>query len=197
MDGTRRAESLRPFSCAPCTKRGAARASLQGPRPAKAGTACPAAQIIDHQRLTSLRVVRRTVPPSQRRAWLRPTPPPSEHADASRSRNAPAAIPRGDSPACDPWRGDNPRRISAPGGCRPDHPLVAAGAAGHERRARSRRAESAVVGRSQVRRCARGSSDSANHPTGCSDRLSSLAELRVGTIPVTEPSSRSVTTRRR
>ena len=92
--------------------------------------------------------------------------PPSEHADALRSRNASAAIPRGDFPACDPWRGENPRRISAPGGCRPDHPLVAAGAQGYERRTRSRRAESAGVGRSQVRCCARGSCDSANHPTG-------------------------------
>ena len=96
---------------------------------------------------------------------------PSEHADALRSRNAPVAIPRGDFPACDPWRGENPRGISALGGCRLDHPLVAAAADEYERRTRSRRAESAVVGRSQARRCVRGSCDTRKLSTALPDGL--------------------------
>jgi hypothetical protein len=67
--------------------------------------------------------------------------PPLEHTAATRSRNAPAAIPRVDFRPCDPPRWDRHRRISAPGGCRPDDPLVDAGADGFERRARSRCAE--------------------------------------------------------
>ena len=70
---------------------------------------------------------------SDDRRWSTPT--------AVRSRNAPGAIPRGDFPACDPCRPEDPLRISALGGCRPDYPLVAAAANEYERRARSRRAQ--------------------------------------------------------
>jgi len=48
---------------------------------------------------------------------------PLEHAAAVRSRNARGAIPRADFRACDPWCTDHPWRISAPGGCRPEHPI--------------------------------------------------------------------------
>jgi len=48
---------------------------------------------------------------------------PLKHADAVRSRNAPGAIPRAGFPTGDPWCGEHPRRIRAPGGCRPHHPL--------------------------------------------------------------------------
>ena len=63
---------------------------------------------------------------------------PLEHTAATRSRNAPAAIPRVDSRPCDPCRRHSRRRICAPGGCRADCFLVDAGADGSERRARSR-----------------------------------------------------------
>jgi hypothetical protein len=58
-----------------------------------------------------------------------------ERGVTRRSRNAAAAIPRGEFGPCDPRRPDPHRRICAPGRCRPDPSLLAAGSSAASARA--------------------------------------------------------------
>ena len=86
---TRRGESLRPFSRARAQS-GQRLPRSRRPRPAKAGTASPAALPSDH-RLRQDDLRQRTVPHRCSNGPGFGRRPPSEHAEARRSRNASGA----------------------------------------------------------------------------------------------------------
>ena len=168
---TRRVESLRPFSRARAPSGRSAWLApdvLGRPRPAlRHRQPCPV--IIDCGTTISdsgqcrARAATGLASAADRR---RSTP---THGEAG---TRPEPIPRGDFPPCDPCRSDTPAASGAEAYVVVTILVVAAGADEYERRERSRRAQSAVGGRSQDRAATRQQRQRRLRPVGAAPRTS-------------------------